>query len=88
MKRSDELRQVLSVKPLDDYCLELKFDNGVKGIYHVNPKKKGGVFLKLLDKKIFKKVKINPDWGSIEWPDSIDLCPEAIYLELKKLKHS
>ena len=45
----------------------------------VEPKRRGGVFLKLLDAKIFNAVTVNPDFGCVEWPGGVDLCPDTMY---------
>jgi len=39
----------------------------------------GGVFLKLLDARVFNAVTVNPDLGGVEWPGGVDLCPDAIH---------
>jgi hypothetical protein len=47
--------------------------------FSVEPKQRGGVFLKLLDANIFNAVTVNPDFGCVEWPDGIDLAPDAMH---------
>jgi hypothetical protein len=68
---------VVSVRPLDDYKLELVFENNEKKIFDVTPYLNRGVFQKLRDKDYFKKVKVSFD--TVEWPDEIDLEPEVLY---------
>lgn len=70
---------VTSVKPLADYRLEVVFDDGAKGVFDVEPARRGGVFLKLLDSQVFNAVAINPDFGCVEWPGGVDLAPEAMH---------
>jgi hypothetical protein len=70
---------VVSAKPLSDYRLEVTFNDGVSGIFPVEPKRRGGVFLKLLDERIFNAVTINPDFGCVEWAGGVDLDPEAMH---------
>lgn len=70
---------VVSAKPLSDYRLEVTFNDGVSGIYHVEPERRGGVFLKLLDVRVFDAVTINADFGCVEWPGGVDLSPEAMH---------
>ena len=38
-----------------------------------------GVFLKLLDARVFNAVAANPDFGCVEWPGGVDLCPDAMH---------
>ena len=70
---------VVSAKPLSDYRLEVTFNDGVSGIFHVEPKRRGGVFLKLLDEQVFNAVSVNPDFGCVEWAEGVDLDPEAMH---------
>jgi Protein of unknown function (DUF2442) len=74
---------VVSAKPLSEYRLDVTFNDGVRGVFPVEPEKRGGVFLKLLDKKIFDAVSINPDFGCVEWPGGVDLDPEAMHRTMK-----
>ena len=40
------------------------------------------MFLKLLEPPIFNAVTLNPDFGCVEWPGGIDLCPTAMHEEM------
>jgi hypothetical protein len=51
----------------------------LEGIFAVEPEKRGGVFLKLLDARVFNTVAVNPDFGCVEWPDGVDLCPDTMH---------
>ncbi|MDR0550917.1 MAG: DUF2442 domain-containing protein [Spirochaetaceae bacterium] len=68
---------IVSVKPLEDYCLELVFENNEIKKFDMNPYLETGIFKKLKDEKIFNQVKISFD--TIEWPGGIDLDPEVLY---------
>ena len=68
---------VHNVKPLNDYELELTFENNEIKIFDVKPYLDTGLFKELKDKNIFKMVKISFD--TIEWPNGIDLDPEVLY---------
>ena len=37
------------------------------------------MFLKLLDARVFNAVTVNPDFGCVEWPGGVDLCPDAMH---------
>jgi hypothetical protein len=39
----------------------------------------GGVLLKLRDARVFNAVTVNPDFGCVEWPGDVDLCPDAVH---------
>ena len=71
--------RIISAEPLPDCRLQVTFNDGVSGIFAVEPGRRGGVFLKLLDAKIFNAVSVNPDFGCVEWPGGVDLCPDTMY---------
>ena len=66
---------VNKVKALNDYKLELVFENKEIRIFDVKP---------YLDTGLFKMVKISYD--TIEWPNGIDLDPEVLYEKSKVRK--
>jgi hypothetical protein len=68
---------VKKVKPLNDYNLELTFENNEIKIFDVKPYLDTGLFKTLKDEKIFKRVKVSYD--TIEWPNKADLDPEVLY---------
>ena len=51
----------------------------MEGIFSVEPERRGGVFLKLLDARVFNAVAVNPDFGCVEWPGGVDLCPDTMH---------
>ena len=71
------MRKVIKVKVLEDYHLELTFDNNVIKIKDMKPHLNEGVFKKLRDKEIFNTVKIA--FGTISWNEDIDLCADYLY---------
>jgi hypothetical protein len=75
---------VNNVKALNDYELELTFENNEIKIFDVKPYLDTGLFAKLKDENYFKMVKISYD--TIEWPNGIDMDPEVLY-EKSKVKN-
>jgi hypothetical protein len=55
------------------------FNDGREGIYPVEPERRGGVFLKLLETKTFHAVTINPT-SAVGTPKlfGVDLCPDTM----------
>jgi len=68
---------VKDVKPLENYCLLLKFENEEERIFDVKPYLEIGKFQELKDENLFKSVKVSFD--SIEWANQLDLDPEFLY---------
>jgi hypothetical protein len=71
--------RIVSAEPLVNCRLKVTFNDGVSGIFPVEPERRGGVFLKLLDERVFNAVTVNPDFGCVEWPGGVDLCPDAMH---------
>ena len=68
---------VVDVKPLDDYKLELTFENKEIRIFDMKPYLDKGIYKELKDESKFKSVKVSFD--SIEWCNRADIDPEFLY---------
>ena len=77
----DLLRDVLEVKPVGGYRLYLRFDDGVSGVADLEPLLVpfDAVFEPLRDPCYFEQVRVNPDIGTICWPNDADIAPETLY---------
>jgi hypothetical protein len=71
--------RIVSAQPLPGYRLKVVFNDGLSGVFSVEPERRGGVFLKLVEPRVFDAVTVNPDFGCVEWPGGIDLCPDAMH---------
>ncbi|EKD91741.1 MAG: hypothetical protein ACD_29C00409G0002 [uncultured bacterium] len=78
-----KILDVISVKVLRDYVLELQFDNGVFGVVDVSRIVSfDGVFAPLKDKAYFSKVVVNPEIGTICWENGADISPSLLFEHL------
>ena len=68
---------VIDVKPLDDYKLELTFENKEIRIFDMKPYLDKGIYKELKDESKFKSVRVSFD--SIEWCNQADIDPEFLY---------
>lgn len=71
----------ISVIPLPGYRLHLKYADGVEGEVDLSGFVGKGVFAGWNDATVFEAVTIG-DHGEIRWNDNIDLCSDALYLEI------
>ena len=67
--------KAIDVKPLENYILLIKFDNGEEKEFNVKPYLEHKAFLELKNKELFKTVKIGG--LSIEWAN---VCPRLSIL--------
>ena len=70
---------VIDVHPLDDYQLEVVFENGERRVFDVRPYLQRGVFVRLQNRAAFQAARVVA--GSIEWPGGLDLSYDTVYLE-------
>jgi len=75
------MRKITKVKVLQDYRLELAFDDGVCGMVNLVDLVGKGVFALWRDRQAFEQVRIGSS-GELVWGDQVDLCPDALYLKL------
>jgi hypothetical protein len=74
------LRDVVEVKPLGGKRVFLRFEDGVSGeIDLAGLVEFTGVFAPLADEREFAKVRVDPNLGTIVWPNGADLAPEMLY---------
>jgi hypothetical protein len=74
------LKDVVNVKPLKNFHLYLEFEDGAKGNIDIRKLVKfNGIFKPLKDETFFAKVAVNPEWGTIFWPNGADLDPDVLY---------
>jgi hypothetical protein len=74
------LKDVIEVRPLENHQLYLRFEDGASGRVNVAGLIEfSGVFELLRDKALFDQVRVNPDLGTICWPNEADLDPDVLY---------
>ena len=74
------LKDIVKVKPLKGFRVQLEFEDGANGEIDIRKLIKfRGVFEPLKDESFFAKVDINPEWGTIFWPNGADLDPDVLY---------
>lgn len=77
---------VKSVKPQEDYCLLITFENDEKRIFDLKPYLDKPVFARLKNSALFKTARVVS--GSVEWQGEVDLSYDTLYLESKSVKET
>ena len=78
--------RVVEAQPLADFRLHVRFVDGLEGTVDMTAlihSSTAGVFAQLADPARFAQVFIAH--GAVTWPGEIDLAPDAMYAEIKKL---
>jgi hypothetical protein len=74
---------VSDVKALKNFEVELTFENKEVRIFDVKPYLDTGLFKTLKDENVFRKVRVSFD--TIAWANGIDLDPEVLYEQGRKI---
>lgn len=72
---------ITGVRVLDGYRIELTFSDGVSGIVDLANRivGRGGVFVPLETPEFFRQVAVDPELGTIVWPNGADFCPDLLH---------
>ncbi len=73
--------RIAAVSYIEAYVLELTFTNGEKANLDFRERivGRGGVFEPLEDRDFFKQVQVDPEIGTLVWPNEVDFCPDVLY---------
>jgi hypothetical protein len=78
---SQAMFKPIEVKPLPGYRLWLRYTDGTSGEVDLSDFVGKGVFALWNDRSAFEQVRIG-EHGEVVWSDQVDLCPDALYLQL------
>ena len=74
------LKDIVAAKAVGGYRLHLRFEDGVEGIIdlasHLSFR---GVFEPLKNPGCFAQVGVDPELGTVTWPNGADLDPDVLY---------
>lgn len=78
--------RVAEAQPLADFRLRVRFVDGLEGTVDMSGlihSPSAGVFAQLADPSRFAQAYVAH--GAVTWPGDIDLAPDAMYAEIKRL---
>ena len=71
--------KIISAEPLPGFRLRLNYSDATDQIVDLSDLAGVGVFQAWRKPGVFEQVTVT-DYGSLEWPDELDLCPDSLYL--------
>ena len=71
----------IAVEPRDGYRIWVRYSDGIEGEIDLSDMAGRGVFAAWNDRTFFETVRV-ADGGAIAWGDDLDICPDALYMEL------
>ncbi len=74
-----KLVDVVEARHVRDYVVWVMFEDGTEGEVDLESSLRGPVFEPLRDVESFKQLRVNPELGTIVWPNGADIAPETLY---------
>lgn len=76
----DQVIDVTAARVLARYVVELTFETGETKVIDLEPLLRGPVFQPLVDDyALFKRLRVDPEAGTIVWPNGADVSPRTLY---------
>jgi hypothetical protein len=75
---------ITNARYLEDYKVEVSFNDGRKGIADLADALKGSMFESLKNKSLFSRLVVDKELDTIVWSNGADLAPEYIYFQAFK----
>lgn len=77
------MQDVVEARYVGEYVIWLRFEDGTHGEIDLSGELYGRVFEPLKDVAYFRRFVVNPDTGTIEWPNHADFAPEFLYERIR-----
>jgi len=81
ISRNGRMLRPVELEPLPAYKLYLRYADGVAGEVDLSHLAGKGVFRLWSDPEAFQRVSIGSG-GEVRWSDEVDLCADALYMEI------
>lgn len=75
---------VTEAKYLDEYKVQVSFNNGRTGVADLAGALYGPIFAPLKEKSYFSTLRVDDELDTIAWPNGADLAPEYVYFRAFK----
>jgi hypothetical protein len=75
---TNQVLRIESVKLVGPHALLLTFNDGKKRRVDLFPVLTGSIFRPLRDAAFFSRVTLDPDAGTVVWPNGADFAPEYL----------
>jgi hypothetical protein len=73
---------VVEAKYVSEFRIWLRFEDGSAGEVDLAAELKGPIFEPLRKVEYFKRLAVNPELGTIAWPNGADFAPEFLHAKL------
>jgi hypothetical protein len=76
------MKRIISVEVLEDYHVQLRFEDEVRGVVDLSAHVGKGVFAPWTDYGFFRKARLGEGGRTLTWPGELDLCADALWLQV------
>ena len=76
------MKEITSVEALPNYRLKLRYNDGVEGVVDLSNELGKEIFAPWKNPKVFAAVKIERGGRALVWSEELDLCADALWLEV------
>lgn len=74
--------RVESARPAEGLQVHIRFTDGTESVLDLAPLLRGPIFQPLRDDRAqFEAVQVDPELGTLVWPNGADLCPDVLYMQ-------
>ena len=77
--RDLRMERAIAVRVLRPYVIEVTFRDGIQRQHDLESGLWGPVFEPLRDPAYFAQVAVDPELGTVVWPNGADLSPEVLF---------
>ena len=74
---------ITAVEAIGDHQLRLSFLDGTTGVVDLSGESWVGVFAELASPIYFARVAVDPEMGTVIWPNGADMAADALYDEVR-----
>ena|SRR6266545_3058508 len=78
-EQAHEIHRVLSLEKVAPFTLRLLFEDGTSQLIDFRPALYGEIFEPLRDPAVFDQVRLDPEIGTITWPNGADFEPAMLH---------
>jgi hypothetical protein len=76
---------LIEATPRDGYVVHVRFEDGTSADIDLSYLAEyGGVFAPLSDPGYFRRLRADPELGTIVWPNEADIAPETLYAHAQR----
>ena len=76
---------LIEAKPAVGYAVHVRFEDSTSADVDLSYLLGyGGIFEPLRDPEYFRRLRVDPDAGTIVWPNEADIAPETLYARAQR----